>query len=90
MCFYLMITDCKLYSQTYVLGEKNSIYKGLPTNALHVRFINLFNKIQMCLCIYYSGQHLITQHLHYKYSTMQSSTYSVFTLSCIIMLNTAI
>lgn len=27
-----MITDCKLYSQTYVLGEKNSIYKGLPTN----------------------------------------------------------
>lgn len=31
MCFYLMITDCNLYSQTYVLEKKEHIYKWLPT-----------------------------------------------------------
>lgn len=39
MCFYLMITDCNLYSQTYVLRIKELIYKCLPNgkeNNLHV------------------------------------------------------
>lgn len=32
MCFYLMITDCNLYSRTYVLEKKGEhIYKWLPT-----------------------------------------------------------
>lgn len=29
MCFYLMITDCNLYSQTYVFRIKELIYKWL-------------------------------------------------------------
>lgn len=40
LCFYLMITDCNLYSQTYVL--KNNIYKWLPTekhSCMHVIYL---------------------------------------------------